>query len=104
MTAARAAGLAPARLALAHLLPAMRPSITAQFLLLIPGFIVSETTLGLLGLGVMEPLPSLGGLLAELQNLPAVAENPLLLLPAGVVVLILACLRALIPEKEALTR
>ena len=90
---ARAQGLRPVRLYLRHVLPALGPLLAAQFWVALPGFILSEATLGLLGLGVTEPLPSLGGLTAELQNLPAVAESPWMAVPAVLLVLILLCLR-----------
>ena len=57
-------------------------------------------TLGLLGLGVAEPLPSLGGVLSELQNLPAVAESPWMTAPAVLLVSVLICLRVAIPRTE----
>ena len=92
--AAKAQGLSPLRIYARHLLPALRPLLAAQYWVALPGFILSEATLGLLGLGVSEPLPSLGGLTVELQNLPAVAESPWLLAPAVLLVVILLCLRA----------
>lgn len=91
---ARAQGLSPARIYWRHLLPSLRPLLAAQYWIALPGFILSEATLGLLGLGVSEPLPSLGGLTAEMQNMPAVAESPWILVPAVLLVVILLCLRA----------
>lgn len=97
---ARAQGLAPSRIFFRHLVPAVRPLMGAQFWAMLPVFIATEATLGLLGLGVAEPLPSLGGLLAELQNLPAVAESPWITAPAGLLVTVLVCLRVAIPRTE----
>lgn len=91
--AARAQGLTSARLYFRHLLPALRPLLVAQYWVALPGFILSEATLGLLGLGVTEPLPSLGGLTAEMQDLPALAESPWIAAPALLLVIILLCLR-----------
>lgn len=93
LLAARAQGLPPWRLYPRHVLPALAPLLAAQFWVALPGFILSEATLGLLGLGVSEPLPSLGGLTAELQNLPAVAESPWIAAPALLLAVILLCLR-----------
>ncbi len=42
-----------------------------------PVFILSEANLGLLGLGVSEPLPSWGALLRELENYSAVLQESL---------------------------
>ena len=49
-----------------HLLPNLWPILRAQFLLLLPAMLLAETSLGLVGLGIPEPLPSLGAAIAEL--------------------------------------
>jgi ABC-type dipeptide/oligopeptide/nickel transport system permease subunit len=49
-------------------LPNLKPVLLAQFWISIPVFILSEANLGILGLGVAEPLPSWGSLLRELEN------------------------------------
>ena len=55
------------------------PVLRAQFWIAVPVYILAETTLGMLGLGVSEPLPSWGGLLRELEgggrHLAAVAAH-----------------------------
>jgi peptide/nickel transport system permease protein len=53
----------------------------------IPVFILAEANLGLLGLGVAEPLPSLGGLLRELESLQFMS-SPVILAPLLLLVLI----------------
>jgi len=63
---ARAAGCAPSRLLWKHLIPNAMPILWAQLFITIPAYVLAETTLGMLGLGVMEPLPSWGNLLREL--------------------------------------
>lgn len=65
---ARAAGCRPWRLLWRHLLPNVTPVLRAQFWVAVPAYILAETTLGMLGLGVAEPLPSWGGLLRELEG------------------------------------
>jgi ABC-type dipeptide/oligopeptide/nickel transport system permease subunit len=65
---ARAAGVGRFRLLLLHVLPNLKPILLAQFWISIPVFILSEANLGILGLGVAEPLPSWGSLLRELEN------------------------------------
>ena len=60
---ARAAGIGRARLFCIHILPNLKPALFAQFWISIPAFILSEANLGILGLGVAEPLPSWGSLL-----------------------------------------
>ena len=51
-----------------------------------PVFILSEANLGLLGLGVSEPLPSWGAMLRELENYSAVLQNPWMLAPVVLLV------------------
>jgi ABC-type dipeptide/oligopeptide/nickel transport system permease subunit len=78
---ARAAGCGPWRLLLAHVLPNVRPILLAQFWISVPLFILTEANLGMLGLGVTEPLPSWGNLLRELENYSALAGSPWLWAP-----------------------
>jgi ABC-type dipeptide/oligopeptide/nickel transport system permease subunit len=65
---ARSAGVSPARLVSVHLMPNLLPVMEAQFWIAVPVFILAEANLSLLGLGVAEPLPSLGNLLSELES------------------------------------
>jgi ABC-type dipeptide/oligopeptide/nickel transport system permease subunit len=81
--AARAAGCRPWRLAAVQIVPNLMPVALAQFLITVPAFLLAEANLGLLGLGVPEPLPSLGGMLRELENLAGIPLHPLVLAPAA---------------------
>ena len=63
-------------------------------------YILSEASLGLLGLGVAEPLPSWGNLLAELEHPGRVQENPWILAPLGLLVVVMICLEILQPSRE----
>ena len=89
---ARAAGLPGRRIALVHIWPHLRAIAVAQFRVLVPAYILSEASLGLLGLGVAEPMPSWGNLLAELQRPHAVYANPWVLAPLGLLMLVMICL------------
>jgi len=73
---ARASGIHGARLFWIHVVPNLKPVLYAQFWISIPAFILSEANLGILGLGVAEPLPSWGSLLKELEGLVSVGEQP----------------------------
>ena len=55
---ARANGISPARLVMRQLIPNAMPVLRAQFWIAIPVYILTEATLGMIGLGVAEPLPS----------------------------------------------
>ncbi|MFN0165788.1 MAG: ABC transporter permease [Bryobacteraceae bacterium] len=100
---ARAFGSSPLRLLSCQILPNLRPAIAAQFWISIPLFLLAEANLGMLGLGVTEPLPSWGNLLAELTNPRLVVEQPWLLAPAGLLATVLASFH-LILSTEDLTR
>jgi peptide/nickel transport system permease protein len=91
MLQARASGSSGLRIVLVHLLPNLRPVLVTQFLISIPLFILSEANLGLLGLGVAEPMPSWGNLLRDLERFSEVRTNPWLLAPAGMLVVVVIC-------------
>ncbi len=65
-----------------------------------PVFILSEANLGLLGLGVSEPLPSWGAMLRELENYTAVLQNPWMLAPVVLLVIVVACLQAALRTED----
>jgi peptide/nickel transport system permease protein len=94
---ARASGLGNRRIALVHVWPHLRAIAWAQFRVLVPAYILSEASLGLLGLGVAEPLPSWGNLLAELQRPEAVHTNPWVLAPLGLLMIVMICLEQVAP-------
>jgi peptide/nickel transport system permease protein len=96
---ARAMGCTPWRLALVHLLPQLRPLILAQFWLAIPAYLLTEANLGILGLGVSEPMPSLGNLLAELSNFHALASSPWIVAPAVLLTSVLTCLHLVLTKE-----
>jgi peptide/nickel transport system permease protein len=98
---ASASGVSRWRLFWRHLLPNLRPILLAQFWISVPLFILSEANLGLLGLGVSEPLPSWGALLRELENYSAVLQNPWMLAPAVLLVIVVSCLQLLLRTEES---
>jgi peptide/nickel transport system permease protein len=100
---ARALGISSWRIALVHAWPHLRAIALAQFRVLIPAYILSEASLGLLGLGVAEPLPSWGNLLAELQHPGRVQDNPWILAPLALLMLVMISLETLQPAREVVT-
>src|SRR5437660_2707146 len=89
---ARASGLHGSRLFFVHVLPNLKPVLHAQFWISIPVFILSEANLGILGLGVAEPMPSWGSLLRELEGMVSVGEEPSKFVPLILlVVVVTAC-------------
>ena len=97
---ASASGIPRWRLFWRHLLPNLRPILLAQFWISVPLFILSEANLGLLGLGVAEPLPSWGAMLRELENYSAVLQNPWMLAPVILLVAVVGCLQLLLGNEE----
>jgi peptide/nickel transport system permease protein len=65
-----------------HILPGTYGVLLTTAALLVPQFILAEVTLSFLGLGVGEPVPSWGSLLAELQNYSVLTSYWWMYLPA----------------------
>jgi len=99
---ARAAGVSQGRLFWIHVMPNLKPVLYAQFWISIPVFILSEANLGILGLGVAEPLPSWGSLLKELEGLVSVGEEPWKFVPLVLLVLVVMSFQFLLSGKEEL--
>jgi peptide/nickel transport system permease protein len=97
---ARAYGCGTARLLGVHVLPRLRSPLAAQFWILVPVFLIAEANLSVLGLGVSEPLPSLGNLIAELRDYERIPEAPWILAPAGLLVSVLTALHFLLSRGE----
>jgi len=66
--AARGFGATDGYLLRRHILPETSSVILTQAAILVPQFVLAEMTLSFLGLGVPEPVPSWGSLLASLQQ------------------------------------
>jgi peptide/nickel transport system permease protein len=93
---ARAAGCPEWRVAVVHLVPNLAPLGLAQFLVTAPAFLLAEANLGLLGLGVPEPMPSWGGMLRELENLPGAVVHPWIFAPAILLFVVVSCCHLLV--------
>ena len=97
---ARAAGLPGKRLFWIHVVPNLKPVLYAQFWISIPVFILSEANLGILGLGVAEPMPSWGSLLKELEGLVSVGEEPWKFVPLVLLVVVVTSFQLLLSKQE----
>jgi ABC-type dipeptide/oligopeptide/nickel transport system permease subunit len=97
---ARAAGFSGFKLVRLHLLPNLRGTLLAQFWISIPVFIIAEANLGAMGLGVSEPLPSLGSLLREMQDMVMLRPEPWRFAPILVLVVIVSCFQVLLNRQE----
>lgn len=97
---ARASGIHGARLFWIHVLPNLKPVLYAQFWISIPVFILSEANLGILGLGVAEPMPSWGSLLKELEGLVSVGEEPWKFVPLILLVVVVTSFQLVLSKQE----
>ena len=81
VTAARGFGASNLYLIRRHILPQTWPILLTQATVLIPQFLLAEISLSFLGLGVGEPVPSWGNMLAEGMQFHAIVNDPWLLFP-----------------------
>jgi len=65
-----------------HVLPQTRSVVFTQAAILIPQYVLAEVTLSFLGLGIPEPEPSWGNLLASLQQYSVLTSYWWMYLPA----------------------
>ena len=97
---ARAVGLHGPRLFLVHVVSNLRPILSAQFWISVPAFILSEANLGILGLGVAEPMPSWGSLLKELESLTSLREQPWKLVPLLLLIVVVTSFQRVVSGEE----
>jgi peptide/nickel transport system permease protein len=97
---ARASGIRGARLFWIHVMPNLKPVLYAQFWISIPAFILSEANLGILGLGVAEPMPSWGSLLKELEGLTSIGEEPWKFVPLILLVVVVTLFQFVLSNQE----
>ena len=81
--ASKAIGLSDLKIIIKHILPQTASYVIIAATLSIPGFIIGESALSFLGLGISQPDPSWGNILAEGKELSNMLIRPwILLLPA----------------------
>jgi peptide/nickel transport system permease protein len=72
--AAVALGASDLRIIIRHILPHLAGFALTQAAVAAPGFMLAEVTLSYLGLGVQEPLPSWGNMLAQAASARALTS------------------------------
>ncbi len=85
--AARVCGAGDARIIFRHLLPSMISHIIVIATLAIPIFILGESTLSFLGLGIKPPSTSWGLLLSDAMNIHSLSLYPWLLAPGFCIII-----------------
>lgn len=79
--AARAVGLGDGRIIFKHVLPNTIGYVVVATTLRIPSYILGESALSLLGLGIMEPTPSWGNMLQKAMDIAEMNQHPWVLWP-----------------------
>lgn len=97
---ALASGSSKLRTLVVHVLPNLSPVLLGQFWVAVPLFILAEANLGILGLGVTEPLPSWGNMMRELENYSAVTSSPSLFAPVTLLLVVVICFQLVLAKEE----
>jgi ABC-type dipeptide/oligopeptide/nickel transport system permease subunit len=95
-----ASGCGRGRILVRHVLPNVRPILLAQFWIALPVFVLTEANLSMLGLGVAEPVPSLGGMIRELQPYGSDFTKLWLLAPLLLLIVVVSCLQVISSAEE----
>ncbi len=85
--AAQAMGARDLRIILRHLMPNLSSYLIIAASLALPGYVLGESALSFLGLGIKEPMTSWGLLLKDAQSFEALSLYPWLLIPGALIVL-----------------
>jgi peptide/nickel transport system permease protein len=85
--AAHSLGAGDLRIITRHVLPNLSSYLVVAATLALPGYILGESALSFLGLGIKEPMTSWGLLLKDAQNFEALRLYPWLLAPGALIVL-----------------
>ena len=90
--AAKAIGISDLKIITKHIIPQTASYIIIAATLSVPGFIIGESALSFLGLGITQPDPSWGNILAEGKELSNMLVRPwILLLPAACIFISVLC-------------
>ncbi len=86
--AARAMGGGPIYIVTHHVLPQTASYLIISATLSIPGFIVAESVLSLIGLGIQQPDPSWGNMLSLATNASILVLQPWLIWPPALLIIL----------------
>ncbi|NPA32866.1 MAG: ABC transporter permease [Aquificae bacterium] len=79
--AAKTYGASSLRIIFRHILPNTYFYLIVSATMAVPGFILGEASLSLLGLGIQEPQPSWGNMLSDVKNINVLSSFPWLVSP-----------------------
>lgn len=86
--AARAMGAQPFYIIIRHVLPQTATYVIISATLAVPGFIVAESVLSLIGLGIQQPDPSWGNMLSLATNASILVLQPWLVWPPALLIIL----------------
>lgn len=89
--AARAIGAGHMRIILRHVLPNTLSYTIISLTLAVPGFILGESALSFLSLGIQEPYPSWGNMLTAAQSVRVIMTAPWILIPGLFISVTIIC-------------
>lgn len=86
--AARAMGANPFAIVVRHVLPQTATYIIISATLAVPSFIIAESVLSLIGLGIQQPDPSWGNMLSSATNASILILQPWLIWPPALLIVL----------------
>jgi peptide/nickel transport system permease protein len=101
--AARAAGAAPGRVLIHHLLPAARGYVFTQASLLLPAFILAEATMSFVGLGFPQDVATWGTMLQDAVTVAMLGDAPWTLAPAIAIFLVVLSVNIAVRQPSCLS-
>ncbi len=81
VSGAEAVGASQPRIIIRHILPNTLSYVIVNATLTIPGFILSESGLSMIGVGIQHPVASWGNMLSEALKISSLSRYPWLLIP-----------------------
>lgn len=88
---ARTLGVSQGRIILTHILPHTVSYSIAAVMLSIPGYILGESALSMIGLGIQDPYASWGNMLSEAMSIVRIQFAPWIMWPAFFIFISIAC-------------
>ena len=89
--AAKSVGVGNFKIIIRHILPHTFSYAVVAICLSIPGYIIGEAALSLLGLGIQEPQASWGNMLSSAQGIVNIQLYPWMLMPGFLIVIVTIC-------------
>jgi len=92
--AAKVAGLSDMEIIFKHILPHTFSYSIVSIMLSIPGYILGEAALSLIGLGIQDPIPSWGNMLSSAMGIARIQFAPWILIPGVFIFITVFCFNA----------